>query len=118
MAGINQIVFPITRLPMSSATAANGFGMLPEKSDQALEFTIYVSFLANVSAGVLKIESSYSRDYDGTWPAEATVTFAGTAPNMQVVHLTALNKAIRVRISTEVANGTCEVYYMAANRGV
>ena len=117
MAGVSQLLVPLTELTLSSASAQHGFAMLPPNlGGQALEYTVYVSFLTGVTAGVVKVESAFSRDYDGTWPAEATVTFTGTAPNLQVVHLTALNEATRIRISTAISDGTVKVYYMAANR--
>ncbi len=118
MAGINQVVFEFQELTLSSPTAQHGFWMCPPGlTDQSIEWTFYFSFLTSTTAGVVKVESSHSRDYGGTWPAEATVTFTGTAPNEQVVHLTALNRALRVRISTAIADSAgVKVYAMAANK--
>lgn len=118
MAGISEIVYPLTELTfLPDASSQNSVAVLPAITlKNSLEWTIYVSFLTGSDAGVVKVESSHSNDYAGTWPAEATVTFAGTAPNEQVVHLTALNNALRLRISTAINSGTVKAYAMAANR--
>ena len=118
MSGVSQIVYPIKELTFQpDGVTANSVAYLPgQYVRQSLEWTLYFVFGTGVTAGVYKVESSWSPDEAATWPAEATVTFTGTAPNMQVVHLTALNESLRVRISTTVANGTPHVYAMAASR--
>jgi hypothetical protein len=119
MAGVSQIVYPLHELTFApDATGANSVAVLPPNiGSQSIEWTFYIAFATSTSAGVVKVESSYSRDYTGTWPAEATVTFTGTAPNMQVVHLTALNEALRLRISTTIADSTgVRAFAMAANK--
>ena len=120
MAGKSQLIYPLTQQTLTpDALTADSFCMLPFVVGQALEITIYVSFLTGVTSGVVKVESSYSPSYAGTWPVEATVTFTGTAPNLQVVHLTALNQAMRCRISTTIAGGSdpkVQIFAMAANQ--
>lgn len=72
---------------------------------QCRETAIYVDWLTGVTSGVMQVESSVGDAYAGTWAPLATVTFAGTAPNQDLVQITGVHWALRTRISTVVVGG-------------
>lgn len=92
---VNQSAAQATHTPVGPAFMPRG-----------RETAIYVSWSAGVTSGVVTIETADNSAYTGTWAPLATVTFAGTAPNEQIVQITGVHLAVRCRISTVVAGGT------------
>jgi hypothetical protein len=93
-----------------SAADATGIAIFPPHlMNKALETTIYVVFSAASAAGTVLLESSHDQNYSGTWATEATVTWAANT-SVKVAHLTAVNKALRVRVSSAVTSGTADIY--------
>lgn len=70
------------------------------------ETAIYVEWGTGVTAGAVIIESAFTATYAGTWAPLVTVTFAATAPKVDIVQITGVHGTLRTRISTTVANGT------------
>lgn len=93
-----------------SAADATGIATFPKEIvNKALETTVYVVFDANSAAGTVLLESSHSYTYSGTWFTEATITWAANT-SVKAAHLTAANKALRVRVSSAVTSGTADIY--------
>ena len=96
----------------ASAADATGIGVMPATlAGQELEATVYVVFDHTSAAGTILLESSHSYQYSGTWATEATVTWAAI-DSVKVAHLTAANQALRVRVSSAVTSGTCDVWLL------
>lgn len=76
------------------------------KNSACRSTTHHVSWGTGVTSGVVEIEAADDPAYSGTWKSLATVTFAGTAPNQDVVTVQGAYEALRHRISTVVADGT------------
>jgi len=68
------------------------------------QYSIYVYFAANTTAGVVEIETADNPSFTGTWANYATVTWAA-ANAQQHVAITAPLLAIRARISTTISGG-------------
>ena len=73
------------------------------------EWTIYVTFDHTSAAGVVLVETAPSADYAGTWTNVATVTWSAI-DKCHTVSVSAIYRAIRVKIGTAVTSGTCDVY--------
>jgi len=78
-----------------------------------VEFTIYVTFNGTSAAGVVMLETAPEADYAGTWANIGTVTWSA-ASKAAYVSVTGVFNALRVRISTAVTTGTCDVFLVAA----
>jgi hypothetical protein len=76
------------------------------------ETAVYISWAAATTAGVVKVESANSEAYTGTWATLATVTFAGTAPNQDIVQITGIHGAIRTRVSTTLTGGSVSTFFV------
>jgi hypothetical protein len=76
------------------------------------ETVVYISWGTAVTSGAVKVESANSEAYTGTWATLATVTFAGTAPNQDIVQITGVHGALRTRVSTVLAGGTVSTFFM------
>jgi hypothetical protein len=72
---------------------------------QTAEHTIYVTWSAGVTAGVVEIETAPSSDYAGTWAAMQTVNWVSES-RVDRFSFTGAFGAVRTRISTAIANGT------------
>lgn len=95
---------------ISAASAQDTAGTLgPALCAANQAFAFHVKWGTGVTAGVVKIEAADDAAYTGTWANLATVTFAGTAPNQDVVQVSGTGAAMRARISTAVSNGTVTV---------
>ena len=79
---------------------------------QCRESAVYVDWNAGVTAGVVEVETAHSAAYGDTWANLATVTFSGTAPNLDVVQITGVHLALRARISTVLTGGTVDVHFV------
>lgn len=75
-----------------------GFGCLETRS--------YVDWSTGTTAGEVVIETSPDRNRTGGWAHLATVTFAGTAPVLNIVHITGAMDWVRARVNTAVSDGT------------
>jgi hypothetical protein len=97
---------------LSGASAADTTGIAifpPVISGKMLETTLYVVFSSAAAAGTVLLESAHHITYSGTWATEATVSWAAGG-TVKVAHLTAVNNAMRVRISSAITSGTVDVY--------
>jgi hypothetical protein len=101
------------RTLLSAASALNATGLLPSSFlGNVRELAIYVVFSAGTTAGVVLVEGSHDENFSGTWATLATVTFSA-ANRCHHVALTGCHRAVRVRISTAIADGTVDAYVMA-----
>lgn len=89
-----------------TASTAIGSGFM----SRCRESAVYVEWATGVTSGVVQVESARNAAYTGTWAPLATVTFAGTAPNSDLVQITGIHSAIRTRISTVVAGSTVSTW--------
>lgn len=97
----------------SATNDDKAIGVFPlSLNGQALEVTVYVVFSAASAAGTVLLESAHDYNYTGTWFTEGTATWEANT-SVKALHLTAANQALRVRISSAVTSGTCDVYIMA-----
>lgn len=71
-----------------------------------LSSTHTVEWSDSASSGVVEIEAASSEAYAGTWSPVATVTFSGTAPKVDHVHVPGSYPAFRHRLSQPVTDGT------------
>lgn len=76
---------------------------------RAYEIGIDIVFSAGCTAGVIVVECSHDSAYAGTWANLATVNWAA-ASRAHHVAITGVFRALRIRISTAVANGTISGY--------
>ncbi len=85
---------------------------------QAIEYTFYIFFGASTSAGKMQIRSAMYQDSPGTWAAEgSTIDWATAASTWKVVHLTAVEGALRVYVDTTIVGGPVQVFVLAAAPG-
>ncbi len=73
------------------------------------ETAIYIVWGAGVTAGTIVIESAHSRDYTGTWANMATVAWSSESRE-DLVQITGVMAACRVRISSTITNGTIDAW--------
>lgn len=84
----------------------------PAYMPQCRESAVYVDWGTGVASGVVEVETAHDAAYTGTWAPLATVTFAGTAPDQDIVQITGIHLALRTRISTVLAGGTVSTYFV------
>lgn len=86
---------------------------------QYVEWTVYIEFGANVTAGKLQIETAFAvdpvRDYSGTWAALGNTIDWAAATSQKYASVTGVYDLLRLRISTAVANGPVTAYVIAAS---
>lgn len=87
----------------------------PGLMSRCRESALYIAWGTGVTSGVVTVESSYDPAYTGTWASLAVVTFAGTAPNQDIVQITGIHAALRARITTIVAGGGTVSSYLHCN---
>lgn len=81
------------------------------------EHNFYIEWAADVTAGVVSIETARRKGYTGTWAVIDTDSFEAGATN--VIHVTGGLKTVRARITTTVSGGAAPsvtVEYAAADR--
>ena len=99
---------------LSAATTGSG---TPIDTLGGTEHNFYVEWAADVTAGVVSLETARFKAYTGTWAVLDTDTFEAGATN--VIHVTGALKAVRARVTTTVAGGAAPsvtVEYAAADR--
>lgn len=103
---------------LSGASAADETGIYNVPAEivaQADEWTMAVEYDHTSAAGAVVLESAASYTYAGTWATEATASWAAI-DTVVVKHLTAANFALRVRVSSGVTDGACNVYLIGLPR--
>jgi hypothetical protein len=96
---------------LDAASAINAAGTIGGADiAQIDQCGVYVEFGAGVTGGVVKIETASEPTYTGTWAVLATINWA-TAATSHYTPLTGVYRALRVRISTTVANGTVNSWF-------
>lgn len=70
----------------------------------AREVTIYITFLALTSAGVIEIEECDDPDFTGTWASIATITWSA-ASKCHKSSFTGVHKYVGIRTSTAIVGG-------------
>lgn len=97
-------------LILNAQSAANTVGLISGDIVRSVrELAFYVHFGTGTSAGQVVVECAHSIDFTGTWANLATVNWAA-ANRVHNVAITGTHLAVRVRISTEIAGGTVDVY--------
>lgn len=76
------------------------------------ELGIYVVFGTGTTAGTILVESAHDPDYTGTWATVATIAWSA-ATKVGYAAITGVHRALRVRISVAVVNGTVDAYGVA-----
>jgi hypothetical protein len=94
----------------ASASNATHTPIGPGLMARCRESAVYIDWGTGVTSGAIKVETAVDANYTGTWAPLATVTFAGTAPNQDVVQITGVHWAVRTRISTVLAGGTVNTW--------
>lgn len=74
------------------------------------ETAVYVDWKTGVTSGAVEVETAVGDGYGGTWASLAVVTFAGTAPNQDVVQVTGVHWNLRARIDTVILGGLADVW--------
>jgi hypothetical protein len=72
------------------------------------ELTVYATFDADSTAGVITVESAPHEDYTGTWASLGTITWAA-ADRCHALAITGVHLAVRIRISTAVSDGFVDI---------
>ena len=107
---VQQVQLQSAVSAINTASAPVGAGLIPRCRESA----VYMDWGTSVTAGAVIVETAISNApagvYSGTWAPLATVTFAGTAPNQDVVQVTGIHWAIRTRVSTAVVGGTVSTW--------
>lgn len=116
MAGVSQLIFPCTKV--ASAVSATGVVYVcpPPNEGRAIVWTFYILFSHTSSAGALQVETAPYRDFDGTWAAVGSAVTWSAIDKCHTVHASNLYQSLRVRVATTVADGTADVWAMAANQ--
>lgn len=98
---------------MQAKSAINDVGLVARNLlMNAQNVSIYIIFAAGSTAGTVLIESSHDPEYSGTWSTVATINWAAASR----VHMAAIvgpHKALRVRISGTITNGSIDAYAVA-----
>jgi hypothetical protein len=82
-------------------------------SGQYIEYTVYVTFDHTSAAGTVVLETAPDQAYAGTWANIGTVTWSAI-DKCHYVSVTGVFNALRVRISSAVTSGTCDVFLVAS----
>ena len=112
-----QNLFKIISAQSASATTgivadikAGGTGATWTKNSR--ETAIYVVWGAGTSSGVVTVETAHDATYAGTWANLATDTWSAES-SVDVVQITGVMAALRVRISTVIGGGTVDVWALS-----
>lgn len=73
------------------------------------ELTFFVVGSAGISAGAVQAEEAHVAAYAGTWAANGSPVNA-TASAVKTIKITGVSKAARVRIATQIVDGTVDVF--------
>lgn len=96
--GVENILQPLL------STTGNGIAATLPAS--ATKHVVIAKGTGVVSGGIISIEEADVEDYAGTWSVITTVTASNLDGGaIQVVHIDGLLRAIRARISTNIAGG-------------
>ena len=107
---------PVIRQQLLTAKTSSGVtALFPEVlAGQYVEYTVYVTFNDTSAAGAVAIETAPYAAYAGTWANIGTMTWTGAASKAYYTSVTGVFNAIRVRITSAVTSGTCDVFLVAA----
>ena len=99
---------------LSAATDEDVTGYFPNSlAGQWVECTVYVTFDHTSAAGQVTIETAADQAYPDLWAEIETVDWAAI-DKAHYVSITGVFDAVRVRITSEVTAGSCDVYLVAA----
>lgn len=73
------------------------------------ELCIYAVFGAGTTAGTVVVEGSHDPDYTGAWVNIGTMAWSA-ASTVKKTSITGVHRAVRVRISVAIVNGSCDAY--------
>lgn len=97
-----------------NGTAQNAVAVFPPSMrGQYVEFTVYIKFGSGVSAGKVQIETADDPNYEGTWGAVGSTIDWAAASSEKYASVTGIFGALRLRISTTVADGTVSAWLVA-----
>lgn len=100
------------------ASSQHSFAFLPkELSGEAIELAVYILFGSGTTAGKVQVQSAPYHDYPITnaWANEGSTIDWAAADSTKVGRLTGLFGALRLDISTAVANGTIRAWVLASS---
>lgn len=115
MAGINQLVYPQQKVISAQTSTGVYWTLPPHLEGLAIEWTVYVTFDHTSAAGAVVLESAPYRDYAGTWVTVGSAISWSAIDKAHMLNATGLYTALRLRISSAVTTGTCDVYISGAN---
>jgi len=116
MAGVAQLIYPCTKV-VSAQTSTGVYWVLGESyQGMAIEWTVYVTFDHTAAAGAVLLESAPDRNYAGTWVTVGSAISWSAIDKAHMLNATGLYQALRIRISSAVTSGTCDVWVMGANK--
>ena len=86
----------------------------PLSNGQYIEFTVYIVWGANVSAGKIQIQTAHDPAYAGTWANVGSTIDWAAASSEKYASVTGCFRALRLYVDTTVANGPVSAYVVAS----
>lgn len=91
-------------------SALNAVASVPaDRLGNVRESCVYVHFGAGTTAGTFVVEACHDESFTGTWANVGTIAWSA-ASKVEKAAITGIHRALRVRCSVVVANGTADVY--------